>query len=440
MADSTAAAVTTSATSSNTTYTSLSPAISSVNIKALIPYTLSMESNNYRKWRNLLLLVLGRFNLRVHVEDGAPRHNDPDWVTENLQVLMWIYATIDESLTDMVMSDDSTAYGVWERLCFIFCANKPSRAVHLESEFHGLVQGDLSVTAYCHKLKTLADALADCDQPVGDRTLVHQLIRGLNPKFHVLKTIMPILPTFPSFMQARDYLLVEERSKAHEQPATTETAFVTTGASGDEAILTRNGNSNHSPFTTTNIVGRGRGYRGRGRGRGGRHSGGRGRQHQQQQPSPWMASSPQWPVPWSGPWRAPWTGASGPGVLGPRPPAGPAQAYPAMHQTASAPLQSSSCDINGLIQALHAMSLQSQPTNGDWYMDTGASSHMSSDADLLKSMSKEELLRDTQGLLQTVAQFISSQQPAASHQLMILFCSCWAWEMKRIDHFRRIQR
>ncbi|XP_062194661.1 uncharacterized protein LOC133897850 [Phragmites australis] len=189
-----------SSSSTSASPTPLSQAISSVNIKSLILYTLSMESNNYHKWRNLILLVLGRFHLRAHVEDGEPHHDDPDLVTENLQVLMWLYATIDKSLTDKVMGDDSTAYGIWEKLRSIFYANKPSRAVHLEFEFHGLVQGDLFVSVYYHKLKTLADALADCDQPVGDCTLVHQLIRGLNQKFHVLKTIMPVLPTFPTFM------------------------------------------------------------------------------------------------------------------------------------------------------------------------------------------------------------------------------------------------
>ena len=47
-----------SSSSSSTSAPPLSKAISSVNIKSLTPYTLSMESNNYRKWWNLILLIL----------------------------------------------------------------------------------------------------------------------------------------------------------------------------------------------------------------------------------------------------------------------------------------------------------------------------------------------------------------------------------------------
>ena len=103
------------------------------------------------------------------------------------------------------MEPNPTAFSAWDKIRNFFTDNKPSRAVHLEAEFHGLKQGDLSASAYCHKLKTLADALADCDQPVGDRALVHQLIRGLNrEKFGTMKTLLPVLPQFPTFMQARE--------------------------------------------------------------------------------------------------------------------------------------------------------------------------------------------------------------------------------------------
>lgn len=62
--------------------------------------------------------------------------------------------------------------GPWTKLQDIFCNNKASRVVHLEAEFSGLVQGDLSAPAYCHCLKSLADALSDCDQPVTKTQLV----------------------------------------------------------------------------------------------------------------------------------------------------------------------------------------------------------------------------------------------------------------------------
>jgi hypothetical protein len=41
---------------------------------------------------------------------------------------------------------------------------------------------------------------------------VHQLIRGLNNKFSVLKTLLLLLPKFPSFVEAHELILMEEAS------------------------------------------------------------------------------------------------------------------------------------------------------------------------------------------------------------------------------------
>jgi len=40
---------------------------------------------------------------------------------------------------------------------------------------------------------------------------VLQMVAGLNNKYHTLKTTLPMLPTFPTFMQARNLLLMHGR-------------------------------------------------------------------------------------------------------------------------------------------------------------------------------------------------------------------------------------
>jgi uncharacterized membrane protein YgcG len=294
-----------------------------INIKSLIPITLDMESTSFRRWRSTFRVVLGRFDLLGHINANNPRPDDPAWVQADLTVLMWIHATLADDLMDMVMEDNPTAYSVWKQISDFFNANKSSRAVQLETEFHGLQQGDLSSSEYCRRLKTLADALADCDQPLRGRSLVHQLVAGLNPRYNTLKTMIPALPQFPTFIQARSLLLAEEASqnKSKSPAASTESALVTTEGSdsatdgsasrsdsgGDRSNTSGGGRSGGRP---NNSSGGGRGG-GRGRGRG-RH-GGRGNFYNngapggrdQQQPSP------QWPV-FYPPWGAPW------GVLGVR--------------------------------------------------------------------------------------------------------------------------
>ncbi|CAN6221901.1 unnamed protein product [Urochloa humidicola] len=359
---------------------SVSASTQGVNIKALIPITLDMQTNCYRRWKTLFHIVLGRFDLLSHIDTDARRPNDPAWVQADLTVVMWLHATLDDNLMDMVMVDDPTARRVRNTITTYFNNNKASRAIDLEAELHSIQQGDLSVSEYCHKIQHLAHCLADCDQPVSDRVLVHQLIRGLDARFSTLKTLLPALPTFPTFPAAREHLFREERALLQKsQPSSTESALVatdgtasTSDAGGGARADNGGRGTNYNNYRGGRTSGRGGGRYGRGRGRGG--GGGRGNSNnagrgQQQQPQPQQQAVPAW-IPyypqWGGmAWRAPWAGTTGPGVLGARPPAPAGQAYPAFTSppTQSAP-SSYSWDTSSLIAALHAAS-QQQPNNGE---------------------------------------------------------------------------
>lgn len=72
----------------------------------------------------------------------------------------------------------------------------------------------MSMTTYLQTLKTLADVPRDVDQPASDVTLVLATLRGLNKKFAVMVTIVPMQTPFPSFIVARLMLLLEEVCQA----------------------------------------------------------------------------------------------------------------------------------------------------------------------------------------------------------------------------------
>jgi transposase InsO family protein len=197
--------------------------------------------------------------------------------------------------------------------------------------------------------------------------------------------MIPALPQFPGFLQARTLLLAEEASQNKSKaPATTETALVVSeGATSTGEQSAARSDSGDRANSNSNTGGRGggrssnnngrNGGRGRGGGRGSYYNNGNsGRAPFQQQLPPWAAYFPPWSGPWGSSWRAPWTGATGPGVNN-----RPHQAYNAFSQpvTTSAP---PTWDTSSLMHALHAASLQ-QPSSGEWFMDTGASTHMTGD-------------------------------------------------------------
>ncbi|XP_062221362.1 uncharacterized protein LOC133920806 [Phragmites australis] len=185
-------------------------AVAVLNIKTLIPVTLDLDTSNYTKWRGLFLVILGKYALAEHVLLDATNPDRPDWVRMDCVVLAWLYGSISAELLEIVMSSSSTARIVWCGLEHQFLGNREQRALNLSVEFHCFLQGDLSVTDYCRRLKSMVDGLADLSEPITDRTLVLTLLKGLNEKFRHLQTILPMQKPFPTFVEARSQLLLEE--------------------------------------------------------------------------------------------------------------------------------------------------------------------------------------------------------------------------------------
>jgi hypothetical protein len=67
-------------------------------------------------------------------------------------------------------------------------------------------------------MKGLADSLRDLGEPVADRTLVLNLLRGLSPRYGHLKALIKRSVPFPTFHVVRNELLLEELTMANEAP------------------------------------------------------------------------------------------------------------------------------------------------------------------------------------------------------------------------------
>jgi hypothetical protein len=80
----------------------------------------------------------------------------------------------------------------------------------LSAEFRTVKQGASSITDFCRRLETMAASLREFGDPVGDRTLVLTLLRGLSEKFCHVRTNIKLRQPFPTFAEARTILLLEE--------------------------------------------------------------------------------------------------------------------------------------------------------------------------------------------------------------------------------------
>jgi hypothetical protein len=142
------------------------------------------------------------------------------------------------------MKSDGTAYETWQAVLHFFTANKAGRSMHLRREFHALRQGYMSVDGYCSKLKALADALADVDDPIEDRQLVLQLLEGLDEKFNTQSELIsrapcrcPSSPPFRTGLQLAEVSIKNKAAQAASQAMVVHTSgnggHNVSGASGD---------------------------------------------------------------------------------------------------------------------------------------------------------------------------------------------------------------
>ncbi|KAK1440601.1 hypothetical protein QVD17_06430 [Tagetes erecta] len=345
----------------NDTSKSLHPAYTVTNINTKVR-TLDGTKVTYSSWLRLFEIQVTAFKVQDHVDGTKPpdasdeRH--AEWTTIDSLVLQWICSTISDELLARILPKTTTAREAWLKIQAIFINNKNARAAALQHEFSNLqLNSCSSMDTYCQKLQDLANQLEDVDHPVTESDLVLQLVRGLPKEYDVVGAL--INQQSPTWETARDMLHLENQRQTQTSRA----------ASTVLAAQTERPQDNNNNGRTT-------GYRGRNydpnyqanRGRG-QHPRGRGRYQDQHGRGRNQSSGPS-------------AGAQG-------------SQFPAAHLSAQGPLTPSPqggqfpvgplgyIDYNELAKAMQQVHLASHDSN--WYMDTGASSHLTNDPGKISS-------------------------------------------------------
>ncbi|KAL3647879.1 hypothetical protein CASFOL_008847 [Castilleja foliolosa] len=350
---------------------------------------------SFSSWVKLFTLHARGYDVTNHI-DGTPPPAKTDqayesWSKIDSIVLQWIYGTLNDDLLVRILDSDSTAYQAWKRVGDIFLNNKGSRAAALEHEFNNLhLRSMPSLEAYCQKLKELGDQLSAVDSPVNDQRLVLQLVRGLPAEYDIVASY--INQSLPSWDNACNMLLLEQQRLAVRDSAT-DTPSV---------ALATDQQSSPPPQRRQQS---GRNSRGNNKGRNGpdpqRHTsspqyGARPRQPNQwpgpfpyswPSPAPWFSAPgpTPWPNAWPTPppcpyptqagWANPWHTF---GPSNPRPNSQPRQQQPASGQRQP---QAHLTDLDSFDPDALSAAFSAMDTNGDnqWYMDTGATAHVTGD-------------------------------------------------------------
>ncbi|VFQ64415.1 unnamed protein product [Cuscuta campestris] len=186
------------------------------NVKLHVPVLLSFTEPNYKKWSRLFLLLVCRFSLCDFLTGkSAPSGaDDADWYQLDALLQGWILSTINDEVSDLVISSTDSAAELWRSIHSLFHDNKPARAMQLEHQFRTTRKGSLSISAYCQTLKNIADWLDDVDAPVSEQQLVLQVLRGLPDDMRGQTSFLQFQTPPPTFLQTRSALLLLERQGA----------------------------------------------------------------------------------------------------------------------------------------------------------------------------------------------------------------------------------
>jgi hypothetical protein len=197
-----------------------------------------------------------------------------------------MYNSADDTVLDLAMEPDQNACALYVSIEALFQANKESRAVVLEQEFHNLSQGDLSIDAYAQQLKRTTDALREVGHTISPAQLVLNLLRGLNPRFANTADIIANTSPLPNFKSATNMLRAKElRLGTENKEASASALAVSTAPSCTSPAY-------HSTSSSSN------GGSGKGKGRGGSRDGGARRNQQPAQPAAGWPP-PTTPADWS---------------------------------------------------------------------------------------------------------------------------------------------
>ncbi|KAJ9564516.1 hypothetical protein OSB04_000482 [Centaurea solstitialis] len=227
---------TSSQTSTLTSPTASQLVFALTNVYSQFSFKLSTDGSKYKLWRRIFLDMCKGAKVHGHItgKSKPAGDNDKDREAIDSRIKSWFYSTCDANLLQIISSDNCTAKDLWDKLDEFFLNNKMSRMLQLQEQFRNTKKGALSITDFCHQLKNLVDALTDCDSKIDEVELVMQILRQLPPSYHSIVDVITNTKPFPSFLEAKNMLLLhesrEESLESHTDPPLTSSAALYSSA------------------------------------------------------------------------------------------------------------------------------------------------------------------------------------------------------------------
>nr|XP_051211233.1 uncharacterized protein LOC127328694 [Lolium perenne] len=165
-------------------------------IKGHVPVELALDTGVHRQWRTFLRIIVRKYALLDHLDNAAPEVTSPEWSLLDATVFSWLYGSVSISILDAIMTpgDDPLAIDIWNGINSLFNDHKINRQLHLMAELGDVSMGELSMTDYLKKVKSLFDELSDLGSPVKEADMVIHFLNGLSEQYDSAANLILLMP------------------------------------------------------------------------------------------------------------------------------------------------------------------------------------------------------------------------------------------------------
>ncbi|GJR35781.1 ribonuclease H-like domain-containing protein [Tanacetum coccineum] len=200
------------------------------NINSLIPEKLDLAESNYSTWSYFFKGHCSNFGVLKHIEEPvteASTSTPPtdEWITADSIVKSWIFLTLSSTLRKrLIKANPKTAKAAWDAIETIFQDNKRTRTISLKGELRVIQMGDQTADEYFSKIEAILTLLTDLGSDMSDDDVVTYAINGLSDKYGSLAQIIAHKDPFPDLATVRSMVATEElrlRSRSSVLPTGT---------------------------------------------------------------------------------------------------------------------------------------------------------------------------------------------------------------------------
>ncbi|RVX14187.1 Retrovirus-related Pol polyprotein from transposon RE1 [Vitis vinifera] len=210
--------------------------------------SIKLNMSNLLLWRSQVLPLVRSLGLIHHLSEN--RHASEEtmgtetkethdqsietWSHNDGLLTSWLLGLMTEEVM-LLLDGIETAYDVWNSLGEKLLPMTKEKEVRLTNRLRGVKKGTRSLDEYLREFKGICDALATVRKPVSDLNKVFQLAQGLGTKYMDFRVAMLSKPQYPSYNQ---FVLALQ---GHEQMIMTENEENKESINHEQAYFTQRG-------------------------------------------------------------------------------------------------------------------------------------------------------------------------------------------------------